>query len=120
LEFLQMTRRRTYAPLIGEIIPGQFYRTTQSPAIFDLGWQATKNKIRSGEFPRPMPLSEGSLITGWLGSQILEHRARMQALAEGKAKVDALRPKQPQPAALVKKVKKTKLRRPARRAKLGA
>ncbi len=103
-----MTRPRKAVHLIGEISPGQFYRTSQSPALFDLGWQATKNKIRSGELPRPMPLNENSKIEGWLGSQIIEHRTRMRALAEERAATNAARPKQSQPAALKKK--KVKLR----------
>jgi hypothetical protein len=107
-----MTRpRKDDVALIGEISPDQFYRITLSPALFDLGWQATKNKIRSGELPRPFPLSEGSKLVGWTGRQILDHRARMQALAEEQAAVDAVRPKQDQPEALRGKTKKVKLRR---------
>jgi hypothetical protein len=109
-----MTRRRKAVHPIGEIHPDHYYRTSLAPAIFDLGWQATKNKIRAGELPRPFPLSEGSKIEGWLGRQILEHRARMQALAEEKAVTDAARPKQSQPKAFRKKTKKVKLRAPAR------
>jgi hypothetical protein len=112
-------RRKDVLP-IGEIDPGQFYRTTMSPAIFNIGTQATKNKIRDGKLPRPSPLNEGSHIYGWTGRQILDHRARMQALAEANAAADAVREKQPQPEALRKKVKKTKLRRPAQRVKAGA
>jgi hypothetical protein len=116
-----MTRpTRKDIPPIGEIDPGQFYRITMSPAIFHLGWQATKNKIKAGKLPRPFPQNEGSHITGWTGQQILDHRARMQALAEAEAAADAVRPKQPQPEALRGKVKKLKLKRPARRAKAGA
>jgi hypothetical protein len=106
-----MTRRKREIPLLEEIRPDQLYRTTLAPAIFSLGWQACKNKIRSGELPRPFPLNEGSKIEGWLGSQILAHRAKMQLIAEEKAKADAARPKQQQPAGFRKKVKKRKLRR---------
>jgi hypothetical protein len=104
-----MTRRRKDIVLVEAIHPDQFYRVTLSPALFDLGWQATANKIRAGELPRPFPLHEGSRLLGWTGRQILEHRAHMQALAEAKALADAARPKQRQPAAL-KKVKKVRLR----------
>jgi hypothetical protein len=106
-------RRKDDIPLIGEIDPGRFYRVTMSPAIFNLGVQATKNKIKDDKLPRPSPLNEDSHIYGWTGQQILDHRAKMQALAEEKAAIDAVRPKQDQPEALKKKTKKMKLRRKA-------
>jgi hypothetical protein len=115
-----MTRRRKTVALIGDINPAQFYRTSNAPALFDLGWQATKNKILSGELPRPFPLNENSRIEGWLGSQILEHRARMRALAEERAATRAARPKQQQPKALKKKTKKVKLHAPGRDTARGA
>jgi hypothetical protein len=119
--FAAMTRpKKDDVPLIGEIDPGKFYRMTQSQALFNLGWQATKNKIRDGKLPRPSPLDEDSKITGWLGSQILEHRARMQALAAEKAAADAVRPKQDQPPARKRKTKKVKLRRSSKRSKTEA
>jgi hypothetical protein len=96
--------------LIGDINPSQIYPTTLGPAIWGLGWQATKNKVKSGALPRPSPLTPGSNREGWTGSQILEHRARMQALAEQNAAADAARPKQEQPPGFKRKVKKTKLR----------
>lgn len=108
-----MTRRRTNVAPIGEIDPGGFYRTSQSPAIFSLGWQATRNKIRSGKLPQPSPLNEGSNVLGWIGQQIIDHRERMQKIAEQNAAVEAMRPKQEQPAALRKKVQKVRLRRSA-------
>ena len=118
-----MTRPKAAVQLLGDINPSQIYPTTQSPAIFGLGWQATKDKIRSGALPRPSPLAPGSNREGWYGHQILEHRAQMQALAEQKAVTDAARPKQEQPpgfkrmakVAPAPKVKKVKLRTAARR-----
>jgi hypothetical protein len=118
-----MTRRKREIPLLEEIRPDQLYRTTLAPAIFSLGWQACKNKIRSGELPRPFPLTPGSKYEAWTGAQILAHRKDMQALAEVKAVTDAARPKQSQPAGFKKKprppvtapkIKKTKLRTAAR------
>jgi hypothetical protein len=118
-----MTRPKAAVQLIGDINPAQVYPTTQAPAIFGLGWQATKNKVKAGQLPRPSPLTPGSNREGWLGSQILEHREKMQALAEAKAVTDAARPKQSQPAGFKKKprppvtapkVKKIKLRAPSR------
>jgi hypothetical protein len=104
-----MTRPKAAVQLIGDINPSQIYPTTQGPAIWGLGWQATKNKVKAGQLPRPSPLTPGSNREGWLGQQILDHRRDMHALAEQKAVTDAARPKQSQPAALRKKVKKTKL-----------
>jgi hypothetical protein len=77
----------------------------------DLGsWLASnQNKVKAGQLPRPSPLTPGSNREGWLGQQILDHRRDMQALAEQKAATDAARPKQSQPKAFQKKVKKTKL-----------
>jgi hypothetical protein len=108
-----MTRRRKAVELLEIIHPDQLYRTTYSPAIFDLGWQAAKNKIRSGDLPRPMPLTPGSKFEAWTGRQILEHREKMRALAEAKAAADVARPVQKQPSGFKKKAKK-KLRPPQR------
>jgi hypothetical protein len=105
-----MTRPKAAIQLIGAINPDQFYPTTQSVPIFGTGWQSTQDKVESGELPRPFPLTPGSNRKGWLGSQILEHRARMQALAEQQAVVDSAKPKQAQPAGFKRKIKKTKLR----------
>lgn len=109
-EFKQMTRpRKKDVPPLGEISPGAFYRVTLSPALFGIGWQATRNKIKAKELPTPFGDPQG-----WTGQMIIDYRARMQALAAEKAAADALRPKQLQPEALVKKVKKTKLKRPSK------
>jgi hypothetical protein len=107
-----MTRRRKDIPLIGEIQPDAFYRVTLSPALFDLGWQSTKDKIRSGELPPPFPMTEGSKCEGWTGRQILDHRARMQALAAEKLEARRSAPKQPQPKNFEGKTRKRKLQPP--------
>jgi hypothetical protein len=113
-----VTRRKREIPLLEEIRPDQFYRTTLSPAIFGIGWQATRNKVKARELP--IPFGDPS---GWTGRQILEHRAKMQVLAEQKAVTDAARPKQaqpdgfknkPRPPVSAPKVKKLKLRTAAR------
>jgi hypothetical protein len=105
---------------VGEIDPGRFYRTTLSPAIFGIGWQACRNKILAN--PPQLPIPSGD-PAGWTGQQILDHRAKMDALAEKKAAANASRPKQSQPATLVGKRKKTtkkKLRAPSQRGKQSA
>jgi hypothetical protein len=108
-----MTRRRKEIPLLEEIRPDQLYRTTLSPAIFNLGWQACANAVKAGKLPRPFPLTPGSRYQAWTGQQILDHRERMRILAEEKAAADAARPPQSQPAGFKKRVKKVKLRRPS-------
>lgn len=107
-----MTRRRKDVALIEAINPDQLYGTQLAPAIFNLGWQACKNKIRLGQLPRPAPLNAGSKLEAWTGQQILDHRKDMRELAEAKAVIDAARPRQPQPKAFIKKkrTEKKKLR----------
>jgi hypothetical protein len=105
-----MTRPKGAVQLIGDIVPAQFYPITQSPAIFGVGWQSARDKIRAGELPRPFPLTPNSNREGWTGRQILEHRARMQEIAEQKAAADAAKPKREQPPGFKRKIKKTKLR----------
>jgi hypothetical protein len=106
-----MTRARKEVALLEAIHPDQIYPTSLSPAIFSLGWQACRNRIKSGDLPRPSPIHEGSNREGWFGSQILEHREKMRKIAEERAAIDAARPKQQQPAAFKRKTKKMKLRR---------
>jgi hypothetical protein len=81
---------------------------TLSPAIFGIGWQATQNKIKSGELPAPF-----GDPSGWLGRQILDYRADMQRLAADKLEAKRAAAKQPQPKNFVGKTKKRKLRPPA-------
>jgi hypothetical protein len=106
-----MTKRKEVIESIRAIIPDQIYRVTLSPAIFGLGSQATRDKIRTGELPLPAPLSPSSRFEAWTGQQILDHRAAMRKQAEEKAKTLRERPPQKQPPL---KIKKMKLRKPAR------
>jgi hypothetical protein len=115
-----MTKRKGNVELIGKIQPDQSYRTTLSPAIFNLGPQATRDKIKNGELPRPFPLSPSSRFEAWTGQQILDHRARMQVLAEEKAAAERAAEKQPQPKALAQaaaKIRKIKLKPPVDKAR---
>jgi hypothetical protein len=74
-----MTRRKS-APMemIEDIKPDRLYRTTLSNQIFGYGQQRTKDLIDAGELPLPFPLSPSSRYRGWLGAQIIEHRACMR------------------------------------------
>ena len=100
-----MTRPKQEIARLDEINPGQFYRTTLAPAIFGIGWQACRNKILAKQLPTPSGQPQG-----WTGQQILDHRQKMQALADAKAAADAARPRQPQPPALRKKPKTGKVK----------
>lgn len=114
-----MTAKRYPPEPIGTIQPDQIYRVNLSPQIFGYGPQATRDKIRNGELPLPHPLSPSARTEAWTGQQILDHRARMKALAEEKAKAELATDgtKQPQPPQLAaaQKIKKLKLRPPAKR-----
>ena len=108
-----MTRRkRAVRRMLGEIDPAGFYRKTFSEEIFGLGPQATDDAEEAGAIPLSSPISPSSRFRGWYGQQILDHRAKMQALAA--AQLEAKRAEQtaPQPKALAaaQKIKKQKLR----------
>jgi hypothetical protein len=108
-----MTRRKS-APMemIEDIKPDRLYRTTLSNQIFGYGQQRTKDLIDAGELPLPFPLSPSSRYRGWLGAQIIEHRARMRELAAANLEIERTRAPQQQPLALQPKIKKLKLRSP--------
>jgi hypothetical protein len=105
-----MTAKKKPVELIGDIKPDQIYRTTLSPAIFGLGPQATSDKEKIGELPPSFPLSPSSRFRAWTGQQILDHRAKMQALAAEQA--TEKRPQPPQFVGTRLKIKKQKLRPP--------
>jgi hypothetical protein len=111
-------RKRNDLVLIGDIQPGQSYRTTLSPVIFGVGWQSMKDKIKAGELPTPFRLSPSSRFEAWTGQQIIDHREKMQkiAVAELEAERAATAAVQPQPKALADavKIRKQKLRPPAK------
>jgi len=115
-----MTRKRRTVELIEEIRPDRVYRTTLSEELFGYGPQAAREKARNGELPLSFPLSPSSRFEVWTGQQVLDHRARMKELAEEKAKAEFAaakdQPPKPQPAGLAaaQKIKKVKLRPPAK------
>jgi hypothetical protein len=111
LERITMTRKGS-TELIGEILPDQIYRTTLATTIFGYAPQRARDLEKSGQLPQSFPLSPSSKFRAWTGAQILDHRARMRALAGQQAKAERERPPQPQPLALQRKIKKMKLRPP--------
>ena len=104
---MTMKRRTERGQPLGEIDPAKIYRTTLSEELFGLGPQRIIDKVKSGELPPSFPITPSSRFRAWTGQQILDHRAKMQAL------VIPLRP-QPQQFAAAQKIKKQKLRPPAK------
>lgn len=98
-----------------EFDPLEIVRFHDGPRVFGLGPSRLKEKIDRGEIPAPMPLSANGRAVGWTRQMIMNHHAKMAALAEERRKAAGPKVKQPQPEALAKarKVKKTKLRRPS-------
>jgi|tagenome__1003787_1003787.scaffolds.fasta_scaffold19926275_1 predicted DNA-binding transcriptional regulator AlpA len=100
-----MTQPKANVGVIDSIHPHQIYRMTMHEQIFGYGRQRIAELIKEGKLPTPMPLSAGGRSLAWTGQQILDHRARMAALADERAKATASRPPAPQPKAFVKKLK---------------
>jgi predicted DNA-binding transcriptional regulator AlpA len=63
------------------INPDFLYRQTILPAFLGLGLSQIKAKIKSGEFPKPVKLSEHGRAIGYYGSQLLEIKAKRIAQA---------------------------------------
>jgi hypothetical protein len=107
-----VTRPKSSITFTGEIQPDQFYRTVLAPALFGIGWQSTKNKIRSGDLPAPFGSPEG-----WTGRQILDWRAEQQRLAAEKLAARRSAEKQSQPKNFIgakQKTRKRKLQSPVK------
>ena len=85
---------------------GKFY--------FGYGQAAIDILEKEKKLPRSFPLSQGGRARAWTGAQILDHREKMQKLAEAELEAVKDRPKQEQPEALKKKpkVKRVRLRPP--------
>jgi predicted DNA-binding transcriptional regulator AlpA len=62
--------------------PNQIVRWKDGLKYFGYKHSALAEKIKSGELPRPIPLSDTGRACGWLGSQIIEHQRRMREAAE--------------------------------------
>jgi hypothetical protein len=102
------------------IYPDAVYRTTLSPAIFGLGPDQTRVKIRNRELPQPFRPTPTSRTEVWTGQQIIEHREKMKALAAEEMAAEHKNPT-PQPPWLTKAkppVRKVKLRPPGKAWKL--
>jgi len=107
---------------IGPIDPSHVYRTNLSVELFGIGPQRVRDLIRLKRLPTPMQLAGSATAQAWTGQQILDHREKMQKLADEKLESDLARGPRDQPDALVgarkktNKIKKIKLRPPAQHA----
>lgn len=63
-----------------ELDPNQIVRMSEGRKYFGYKHTQLDEKIKTGEIPAPIPLSDSGRAKGWLGHQIIEHqRARMAA-----------------------------------------
>ena len=82
--------------------PLEIIRFHDGPKVFGLGPSRLKEKIDAGEIEAPIPLSDSGRALGWTRQMVMNHQARMAALAEERKKAAEPRVKQQQPAALAK------------------
>jgi len=54
------------------LFPDQIYRKQEGPAYFGLGPTVIDEKIKTGEIPAPMKLSDTGYAEGWLGQTIID------------------------------------------------
>jgi predicted DNA-binding transcriptional regulator AlpA len=63
---------------MSEIHPNEIVRLKDGPKYFGYSENMIETKVKSGEIPAPMALSATGRAKGWLGSQIIEHQARLR------------------------------------------
>ncbi len=61
----------------GHLDPHQIVRRKDGPKYFGYKHAALEEKIRSGDIPMPITLSEKGRATGWTGQQIIDHQTKM-------------------------------------------
>ena len=79
-------KRKAPQPHARSLVPDQIYRPDE--ARFFFGYKATQldEKIKAGEVPAPIPLSDSGRAVGWLGSQIIAWQAGRVACANALVK----------------------------------
>ena len=65
-----------------ELNPNQIVRVSDGTKYFGYKHTHLAEKIKSGEIPAPIKLSEGGRAVGWLGEQILQWQAARIAAAK--------------------------------------
>jgi predicted DNA-binding transcriptional regulator AlpA len=71
------------------IHPDHFYRLTEGTLYFGYAPMTLDLKIKSGEVPRPVSLSDSGRAKGWFGREILKWQAARQAKSDADAKQEA-------------------------------
>jgi hypothetical protein len=113
-----MTKKFEGMPTLAGLSRDLIVRKKYGPYYFGYGTSAIEDLMKAGLLPLTFPLSEGGRAQAWTGGMILDHIAKMQALAaEEAARAAAVakdQPPTPQPAGLAaaQKIKKQKLRPP--------
>lgn len=77
-----MPKARHYYIADDGIHPDHIYRYADGPKYYGLGLSAIDAKIKTGEIPKPISLSDSGRAKGWLGKTILEWQAARQAKSE--------------------------------------
>jgi predicted DNA-binding transcriptional regulator AlpA len=71
------------------IHPDHFYRLTEGTLYFGYAPMTLDIKIKKGEVPRPVSLSDSGRAKGWFGRTILAWQAERQAKSDADAKDEA-------------------------------
>ena len=66
--------------------PNQIVRLRDGGKYFGFGHTQLHGKIKSGEIPAPVKLSESGRAKGWLGAQIIAHQQRLLAAARSEVR----------------------------------
>lgn len=70
---------------VSELDPNQIIRLRQGRKYFGFGPTQLDLKIKSGEVPKPLALSDTGHAKGWLGSQIIAHQRKLLEAAAKQA-----------------------------------
>jgi predicted DNA-binding transcriptional regulator AlpA len=64
------------------LVPDEIYRPHEARHFFGFKPTQLTEKIKAGEIPAPIPLSDSGRAVGWLGRQIIEWQAGRLAAAK--------------------------------------
>jgi predicted DNA-binding transcriptional regulator AlpA len=68
----------------GVIFPDHFYRVSVAGKFFGYSPTVLHEKIRSGEIPSPVALSDGGRARGWFGRTILQWQHKRESTPASK------------------------------------
>jgi hypothetical protein len=69
-------------PVVDGLHPDEIVRKARGPKFFGLKSSQLEEAEKAGRIPKSIPLSTDGRARGWTGRMILDHHARMRALAE--------------------------------------